>query len=185
MEQIKDSLTELSIVIPIAPNPHVETYIEKEIRSWSLSDSAILISGASLDQKYDAFRASSAAVCTSGSAVMELQLAGLPCVVAYRAHLLTEWIIRLRTKLQFISLPNILLDSSIIPEVLFQECTSKNLVAILRKLIFDEDAGQQQIASVGKLLDLLSIPLGGHMSTDSCCPSMIAASAILQAERRR
>lgn len=63
---------------------------------------------------------------------MELQLAGLPCVVAYRAHLLTEWIIRLKTKSQFISLPNILLDSPIIPEVLFGECTSQNLVAILR-----------------------------------------------------
>lgn len=58
VEQIKDALTELSIVIPIAPNPHVESYIKKKIRSWSLSGSAILISGASIDQKYDVFRVS-------------------------------------------------------------------------------------------------------------------------------
>lgn len=63
---------------------------------------------------------------------MELQLARLPCVVAYRAHILTEWLIKYRTKLKFISLSNILLESAIIPEVLFQACTPENLATALR-----------------------------------------------------
>lgn len=55
VEQMKDAFPELSIVIPVAPNYHVETYIEKEIQLWSSSVSTILIPGASTYEKYDAF----------------------------------------------------------------------------------------------------------------------------------
>lgn len=182
LEQLKDSFPELLAVIPVAPNYHVKAYIEKEIASWSLS--VILISGTSIEQKYDALRASRAALCTSGSAVMELQLAALPCVVAYRAHILTEWLIQRRTKLKFISLPNILLDTAIIPEKLFQECTSENIAASLRDILLDDKARQQQIAAAGKLFTLLQLQprvLTGVSASprDSCWPSMIAASTIL------
>lgn len=77
-------------------------------------------------------QASSAALCTSGTAVLELQLSRLPCIVAYRAHLLTEWIMRLKTKMRFISLPNILMDSPIIPEALFSSCNPMELSMLLR-----------------------------------------------------
>ncbi|RZS22002.1 hypothetical protein BHM03_00054714, partial [Ensete ventricosum] len=130
IELLKNSFAEPSIFIPVAPNSHVEDFVSRTIQSSSLS--AILVPGASLDQKYDAFSASTAALCASGSAVIELQLARLPCVVAYRAHPLTEWVIRSRTKLNFISLPNILLNSDIIPEVLFQECTPGKLATVFR-----------------------------------------------------
>ncbi|CAD6229807.1 unnamed protein product [Miscanthus lutarioriparius] len=76
--------------------------------------------------------ASRAALCTSGTAVMELMLARLPCVVAYQAHFITECFIHLRKKINFISLPNILLNSPVVPEILFRACTAKNLAAKLR-----------------------------------------------------
>ncbi|KAL0919840.1 hypothetical protein M5K25_011963 [Dendrobium thyrsiflorum] len=161
---------------------HVASHIERAIRSWSLS--ATLIPGVSLQQRYDAFSASSAALCTSGSAVMELQLAGLPSVVAYRAHFLTEWLIQHRTKLQFISLPNILLDSEVIPEVLFRSCTYKNLAATLSKVILDEDARVKQIAAAERVFRLLC-PQGLDSITDNCCPSMNAASVILNLGKKK
>lgn len=63
---------------------------------------------------------------------MELQLARLPCVVAYRAHILTEWYVRYKAKIQYISLPNILLDKAIIPEALFQSCKPAKLALLLK-----------------------------------------------------
>lgn len=181
MELLNCSFTRLTAIIPVAPHQHVATHVEKEICSWSLS--AILISGMSLQQKYDAFSASRAALCTSGSAVMELQLAGIPSVIAYRANFLTEWLIQHRTKLQFISLPNILLDSEVIPEVLFHSCTYKNLAVTLSKIILDEDCRRKQIAAAENVFrilcpqDLLSI-------TEDCCPSMKAASIVLNATKK-
>lgn len=55
-----------------------------------------------------------------------------PCVVAYQAHFITEFLIHLRRKINFISLPNILLNSLVVPEILFQACTAKNLAEKLR-----------------------------------------------------
>ncbi|KAK1292209.1 hypothetical protein QJS10_CPB17g02002 [Acorus calamus] len=183
---LKDSFPGLTAVIPVAPNHHVEKYIDTAIQTSSVS--AILIAGTSINQKYDAFSASTAALCTSGTAVMELQLARLPCLVAYRAHFLTEWLIQYRTKLQYISLPNILLNSSVIPEALFHSCTPENLAVLARKLIMDADLRDLQIVSAKKVFELLSPPQESSgiiyppdldSSTTKISPSTIAASTIL------
>lgn len=76
-------------------------------------------------------QASQIALCTSGTVAVELQLARLPCVVAYRAHLLTEWFIKYKAKVPYISLPNIVLGSPIIPEALFDACTPSQLASVL------------------------------------------------------
>lgn len=79
----------------------------------------------------DVLQASRVALCTSGTVAVELQLARLPCVVSYRAHFLTEWFIRYKAKIPYISLPNILLDSPTIPEALLQACTPDTLTHLL------------------------------------------------------
>lgn len=63
---------------------------------------------------------------------MELQLARLPCLVTYRAHFLTEWFVRYKARIPYISLPNILLDSPVIPEALFQACTPAKVAFLLK-----------------------------------------------------
>ncbi|KAK8967351.1 hypothetical protein KSP40_PGU015057 [Platanthera guangdongensis] len=182
IELLNDSFSRLSVVIPVAPHQHVASHVEREIYSWSFP--SILISGKSLHQRYDAFSASRAALCTSGSAVMELQLAGVPSVVAYRAHFLTEWLIRHRTKLRFISLPNILLDSEVIPEVLFHSCTCKNLAATLSNIIRDEDSQRKQMYAADNVFRQLC-PQGLHSITENSCPSMNAASIILNVAKQK
>ncbi|KAJ4833385.1 hypothetical protein Tsubulata_032961 [Turnera subulata] len=130
MKQLKISFPELITVIHVAPNQHVENYVGHALHKWPVP--AILIPGGSPDQKYDAFSASRVALCTSGTVAVELQLAHLPCVVAYRAHILTEWFIKYKAKIPYISLPNILMDSAIIPEALFEGCTPDRLALLLR-----------------------------------------------------
>lgn len=77
-------------------------------------------------------QASKVALCTSGTVAVELQLARLPCVVAYRAHIITEYFIRYKARVPFISLPNIILNLGVIPEALFEECTPSRLSALLK-----------------------------------------------------
>ena len=84
-----------------------------------------------LGTELNTLQASTVALCTSGTVALEMQLARLPCVVAYRAHFLTEWFIRYKAKIPYVSLPNILLDSAVIPEALFQACTDTKLAALL------------------------------------------------------
>ncbi|XP_060973018.1 probable lipid-A-disaccharide synthase, mitochondrial [Cannabis sativa] len=118
MDLLKESFLELVTVIHVASNRHVESYIDGVVSKWPVP--AILVPGGSHHLKYDALSASKVSLCTSDTVAVEMQLAHVPCVVAYRAHFLTEWFIRYKAKICYVSLPNILMDSAIIPEALFQ-----------------------------------------------------------------
>ncbi|KAL4185056.1 hypothetical protein AMTRI_Chr10g4110 [Amborella trichopoda] len=184
LKLLRCSFPDMVAVIPVAPNQHVQEHIKKNVQQWVVP--AILISGESSfkNMMLPAY-ASKAAIATSGTAVMELQLARLPCVVGYRAHILTEWFIRLRTKSKYMSLPNILLDSAVIPEALLSNCTADRLSMLLNKIIWDESLREEQIASARNVLNILcpkqksSYNLHGERLGSSCTPSMIAASTIM------
>ncbi|KAA3459198.1 putative lipid-A-disaccharide synthase, mitochondrial [Gossypium australe] len=200
MKLLKDSFLELVTVIHVAPNQRVDKYIAKAVHKWPVP--AILIPGGTPQLKYDAFNvspsvligyASLVALCTSGTVAMELQLARLPCLVTYRAHFLTEWFVRYKAKIPYISLPNILLDSPVIPEALFQACTPAKVAFLLKELMNNTVLQQQQIAAAEKVMELLCPPnrtlnnteqQGMKPSPPSYSPSMIAASTILSYKQR-
>ncbi|KAJ8422900.1 hypothetical protein Cgig2_026421 [Carnegiea gigantea] len=135
---------------------------------------------------------SSAALCPSGTVSVQLQLARLPCVVAYRAHILTERLIRYKAKVSYISLPNIVVDSPVIPEPLFQRCTPQRLASLLSELIDNEALRTRQMCSAEKVIRLLCPPENNAVQYDSKSdwrgtspPSMIAASTLLYDKRQR
>ncbi|KAK2648842.1 hypothetical protein Ddye_016331 [Dipteronia dyeriana] len=186
MERLKDTFPKLMTVIHVAPNQHVENYISSVTDKWPVP--TILVPGGSTHLKYDAFSASRIALCTSGTVAVELQLTRLPCVVAYRAHFLTEWFIRYKAKIPYISLPNILLDSPIIPEALLQACTPDKLASLLMELICNESLREEQILAAEKVIRLLYPSeriindlkqLDDRWKFPEYTPSIIAASTIL------
>ncbi|KAL9257402.1 putative lipid-A-disaccharide synthase, mitochondrial, partial [Drosera capensis] len=180
MELLKGSLPQLSNVMPVAPNRHVENYVTDMAGQWPVP--MTLFPGGLMHLKYDALKASDAALCTSGTAAVELQLAQLPSLVAYRAHVLTEWLIRYKAKVPYMSLPNILLNSSVIPEALFDACSPTTLASSLRELIHSKDLREQQIVSAEKVIQLLRPPPRESPVLESrwaSIPSMIAASTLL------
>ncbi|KAG6570556.1 putative lipid-A-disaccharide synthase, mitochondrial, partial [Cucurbita argyrosperma subsp. sororia] len=192
LELLKESFPELTTIIHVAPNADVQDHISGVLHKWPVP--AVLVAGGSPQAKYDAFSASKVALCTSGTVATELQLARLPCVVAYRAHFLTEWLIRHKAKVSYISLPNILLNSPVIPEALFQECTPGRLQSMLKELIRNDGLRNKQIVAAEEVLKLLCpskestkiLAQAGLKCTSSssiCTPSMIAASTILYYER--
>ncbi|KAG7010413.1 putative lipid-A-disaccharide synthase, mitochondrial [Cucurbita argyrosperma subsp. argyrosperma] len=200
LELLKESFPELTTIIHVAPNADVQDHISGVLHKWPVP--AVLVAGGSPQAKYDAFsvspfsllNASKVALCTSGTVATELQLARLPCVVAYRAHFLTEWLIRHKAKVSYISLPNILLNSPVIPEALFQECTPGRLQSMLKELIRNDGLRNKQIVAAKEVLKLLCpskestkiLAQAGLKCTSSssiCTPSMIAASTILYYER--
>ncbi|CAK9141527.1 unnamed protein product [Ilex paraguariensis] len=56
MELLKDSFSELTTVVHVAPNRHVEEYVSKAVREWPVS--VVLIPGGSPQLKYDAYSVS-------------------------------------------------------------------------------------------------------------------------------
>ncbi|TVU35084.1 hypothetical protein EJB05_16953, partial [Eragrostis curvula] len=195
MQHLKHTFNELSLVIPVAPHRDVRTYVEKVVQSVPIS--VVLIPGESLKGRYDAFNASQAALCTSGTAVMELMLAKLPCVVAYQSHFLTEFLIHMRKKINFISLPNILLNSPVVPEILFRACTSNNLAKKLSEVISNDEVRQLQVESSDKVIQILYEPMkqrgnlfvnelgNSRLSSNVYSPSMVAALTVLYTDKHQ
>ena len=78
-----------------------------------------------------------AALVTSGTATLETALVGTPQVVCYRAngrkltYKIMEWLI----KVKYVSLPNLIVNNRIIPELLLHYCTAESIARHLSPLL--------------------------------------------------
>jgi lipid-A-disaccharide synthase len=90
------------------------------------------------EAKYDAFAASRVALAASGSVTLELALARLPMVTAYRLNPLTEKFLERALKVRQVNLVNLLLGEPLIAELLGPNCTPERLANTLAELITDE-----------------------------------------------
>jgi lipid-A-disaccharide synthase len=124
--------------------------------------------------KHDAFAAAAAALTKSGTSTLELALAGVPMVVAYRANPLTIWILKRLALVKYASILNLLADREIVPELLQENATPEKLSAALEKILTPEGAAAQRAAFAAPL-GMLRAPAGTFGGT----PSDAAAAAIL------
>ena len=71
-----------------------------------------------------------AAECTllaSGTAALEAMLCKSPMVVGYKMKPLTYWLAKKLIKTEYISLPNLLANAPLVPEMIQEECNPDNL----------------------------------------------------------
>lgn len=82
---------------------------------------------------------SRAAVVTSGTATLETALAGAPQVACYRMNG-SKWVYRFYRRLlhgNYVTLPNLIVDAPLIPELLLHNCTPDAIAQHLRTLLPD------------------------------------------------
>src|SRR5262249_56996233 len=92
----------------------VSAAVARAVRDWP--GEAIVVQQP--EAKYDAFAASRAALAASGSVALELALAKLPMVVAYRLNPLTEAVLERVVKVRQVNLVNLILGEPLIEEML-------------------------------------------------------------------
>ncbi len=96
---------------------------------------------------YDRLQAADAALVTSGTATLEVACVGVPMVVAYRASLAAylQYLLLLRGRIGHFSLPNILADAPVVPELLQYDATPAALATALAPLLTDTPARRAQV----------------------------------------
>jgi lipid-A-disaccharide synthase len=100
---------------------------------------------------YDATTALMAHACvamvTSGTATLECALAHTPQVVCYRANgsRLSYAIMRRLIKVDHVSLPNLIADATIIPEMLLHQCTPTAIYSELLRLLPGKSGRTRQL----------------------------------------
>jgi lipid-A-disaccharide synthase len=129
-------------------------------------------------EKFDAFAASDAALAASGSVALELAMARLPAVIAYRINPLTHAIARRMVKVGYANLVNLLLDREAVPELIQEACTKERLAGAVSHLLDNADARAAQLAAYDHALAMLG--------RGTLAPSARAAREVLAViERKR
>ena len=88
-----------------------------------------------------ALAACDAVLIASGTATLEALLFKRPMVVAYKMAPLTYWILKRMVKSPYVSLPNLLAQRMLVPELLQDAATPQGLVQALLPLL---DGGEEQ-----------------------------------------
>ena len=127
-------------------------------------------------EKRAAFRIARAALAKSGTVTLELALAGVPMVTAYRVGSAEAWILRRAIEVKSVILANLVLGNEVIPEFLQENCTAEKLAEALAQTLTDSAPRRQQVEAFAGL--------DAIMSTGNAPPSVRAADIVLETMRR-
>lgn len=108
--------------VRVARPPHLPTRLYGRAAGWLAEPEAVL-------------GAATAALTKSGTVTLELALAGVPMVVAYRMHPLTWQVARRLVRTDHVALANLVAGERIVPELLQREITPERLAALAAPLL--------------------------------------------------
>jgi len=154
--------------------PHLAARVRHDVASWPVAPRIVVDVAA----RHAAFRQARAALAKSGTVTLELALAKVPTVLAYKIPLIEELIIRTMITVRMVGLANIILDEMVMPEFLQRDATAEKLAAAVIAVMADSPARRRQLAAYDRLDAIMEI--------GTAVPSERAAAAVLKtAERGR
>jgi lipid-A-disaccharide synthase len=118
-----------------------------------------------------------AALAKSGTVTLELALAGIPMVSAYKVSLLEEIVARLAIQVPSAILPNLILEENVVPEFLQRRCTPENLADALAPLLAQSPQRLRQVEAFTRLDAIMRLDAARPGGTQS--PSSRAADLVL------
>ena len=127
-------------------------------------------------EKRAAFRIAHAALAKSGTVTLELALAGVPMVTAYRTGAVEAWIMLKAINVKSVILANLVVGENVVPEFLQQDCTPEKLSRALRDVLADSPLRKRQLEAFAGIDKI--------MSTGGQAPSARAADIVLAAMRK-
>lgn len=133
-ERLRELVPGVRFVSPCA-NPARRAQLEQMLEGRELP--VTLLDG----QSHQVLAACDAVLIASGTATLEALLYKRPMVVAYRLAPLTYWILKRMVKSPYVSLPNLLAQRPLVPELLQDAATPEALAQTLAPLVAE---GAQQ-----------------------------------------
>jgi lipid-A-disaccharide synthase len=158
---------------PILPTMlHLQEAVAAAVRDWPVPPRIVI----GEQEKRAAFRIAHAALVKSGTATLELALAGVPMVAAYKAGAVEAWIIRRAIRSSSVILANLVIGENVVPEFIQQDCTPQKLAPALRDILSETPLRRRQAEAFAGL--------DAIMSTGDQPPSARAADIVLATLRK-
>jgi lipid-A-disaccharide synthase len=171
--RVADSIGPMELVLPTLP--HLSEEIRSASSGWTIKPRIVTAPA----DKWAAFRGARAALAASGTVTLELALAGVPTVAAYRISTFEEILarlIRLNAHLTSVILANLVLGENIVPEFIQHQCTPDRLAHALAPLLSDTPQRRSQVEAFARLDGIMGV--GGE------APSAKAADIVLDFAQR-
>jgi len=131
--RLKEKYPDLCIVVPVVES--IARLVKDMTRDWP---HVVIVDTA---ERFHAFAAANAAMAKSGTVTLELALAHVPMVVAYRVSPISAFLVRcMGVSVEHASLVNLLAGREVVPERLQEDCTPEKLAASV-----DDILGSEQI----------------------------------------
>ncbi len=143
----------LRVILPAVS--HLRGLIEEGLCDWAVKPEIVEGEAA----KFAAFRQAHAALAASGTVTLELGLAGIPMVVAYKV----DWLmgrLKFLFKAHSFVLTNLVLGQNTIPEFLDEEANADILAASLLPLLTDSAERDAQLEALRQLDARMQLPQG-------------------------
>jgi lipid-A-disaccharide synthase len=168
---LRDSGTAFELVLPTMP--HLQETIATALQHWPVQPRVVV----GETEKRAAFRSAHAAFAKSGTVTLELAIAGVPMVAAYKAGAVEAWIVRRRITSSSVILANLVVGENVVPEFIQEDCTPAKLMPALRDVLSDTPLRRRQVEAFARLDTI--------MSTGQQSPSVRAADIVLATLRTR
>jgi lipid-A-disaccharide synthase len=156
---------EFEAILPTMP--HLQEMVRQGVEPWTISPMIVV----GEQEKRAAFRIANAALAKSGTVTLELALAGVPMITAYRVGAAEAIVLRRAINVKSVILANLVIGENAIPEFVQEDCTPEKLSAALREVLADSPLRRRQLAAFAGI--------GEIMSTGNQPPSVRAADIVL------
>lgn len=164
MLSVVDDFTEYEFVIAGAPGQEKDFY-----KQFIAKDNVAFVQ----NETYNLLDFAHAALVTSGTATLETALFKVPEVVCYKGSWASYQIAKRVITLKYISLVNLIMDKSIVAELIQDDCNSKQIKAELQKLLAPETR-----AKILSDYNLLEAKLGGIGASEKTASLIISDVAL-------
>ena len=170
MARLADRCGPLDLVLPTVP--HLAERVRQQTATWTVPPRVVVEQA----DKWAAFRRARVALAASGTVTLELAVAGVPTVVAYKVSLLTELIYRAAVRVPTIVLANLVLGENVMPQFTQRDATPAPLAQALAELIGETAARRRQRDAFARLDAVMEI--------GSLRPSEAAADIVIRVASR-
>lgn len=158
----------LQVVVPAANALRYEQ-IQQQLKKYPTLNVQV-INGAS----HEVMAAATVVLLASGTTALEAMLLKKPMVVAYRLKTLSYWIIKSLIKVPYVSLPNLLANQALVPELLQDEATPEKIAEQTLRQLND----QQNVSRIKKHFSDI------HTSLKANADKTAAATVVEYLEKR-
>ena len=151
LARVAERVGSIEAVLPTVP--HLLDQVAQAVSAWKIKPRIVVDQA----EKLAAFRIARAALAKSGTTTLELAVAGVPMVAAYKVSRLELEVGKLLVRVPSFILPNLVLNRNVVPELIQHYCTAEALADTLIPLLRDTPQRRRQLDAFATLDAILEI----------------------------